>query len=102
MTEPLFAFKVLTRAQWSVFRETGVFAGAPVDIADGYIHLSARDQVAETVAKYFARTTSDVLTGAVSSPSIVPIFRSSAKSRIVMSGKRMKYPIQNQPELNRL
>ena len=54
MTELLFAFKVLTRAQWSVFRETGVFAGAPVDIADGYIHLSARDQVAETVAKYFA------------------------------------------------
>ena len=32
----------------------------------------------------------------------MPIFRSSAKSRIVMSGKRMRKPIQNQPEAKRL
>lgn len=50
----LFAFKILTREQWERFRADGVFSGAPVDLADGYIHLSARDQVTETVAKHFA------------------------------------------------
>ena len=54
MSEALFAFKVLTRAQWATFREDGTFTGAPVDIADGYIHLSAREQLMETVAKHFA------------------------------------------------
>ena len=50
----LFAFKILTREQWNQFRADGIFTGAPVDLADGYIHLSARDQVAETAAKHFA------------------------------------------------
>jgi len=54
------------------------------------------------VAKYFANTTSEVLTGAVSNPSRVPIFFSSAKSLIVMMGKMMMKPIQNHPESKRL
>ena len=53
MTE-LFAFKILTRDQWEQWRADDVFTGAPVDLADGYIHLSAREQVAETAAKHFA------------------------------------------------
>ena len=43
----LFAFKILTREQWEQVRADRVFTGAPVDRADGFIHLSARDQVAE-------------------------------------------------------
>lgn len=50
----LFAFKILTRDQWQEFRAQGSFAGAPVDLADGYIHLSTRAQAAETAAKHFA------------------------------------------------
>ena len=53
MTE-LFAFKILTREQWEQWRADDIFAGAPVDIADGYIHLAAREQVAETASKHFA------------------------------------------------
>ncbi|MCM8730017.1 DUF952 domain-containing protein [Hephaestia sp. MAHUQ-44] len=34
--------------------ETGAFTGAPVDLADGYIHLSTADQLAGTIAKHFA------------------------------------------------
>lgn len=49
----LFAYKVLTREQWEAFRAADEFAGAPVDLADGYIHLSAKAQTAETVAKHF-------------------------------------------------
>ena len=53
MTE-LFAYKILTRDQWEAFRADGIFNGAPVDLADGYIHLSTKAQTAETVAKHFA------------------------------------------------
>ncbi|NBC36221.1 DUF952 domain-containing protein [Novosphingobium sp. FSY-8] len=48
------AYKVLTAPQYASFRERGVFAGAPVDLADGFIHLSAQDQLAGTVDKHFA------------------------------------------------
>ncbi|MEJ7927625.1 DUF952 domain-containing protein [Sphingobium sp. AN641] len=53
MTE-LFAFKILTADQFARFKADGVFAGAPVDLADGYIHLSTRNQAAETAARHFA------------------------------------------------
>ena len=36
------------------FRAAGETAGAPIDLADGYIHFSTAAQVAETAAKYFA------------------------------------------------
>ena len=48
------AFKVFTVQQWTDFERERVFRGAPVDIADGYIHLSAAAQLEETIAKYFA------------------------------------------------
>jgi uncharacterized protein (DUF952 family) len=50
----LFAFKLLRPEEWSEWRDSGIFAGSPVDLADGYIHLSAREQVRETAAKWFA------------------------------------------------
>src|SRR3546814_14336785 len=50
----LFAYKILTREQWDTLRADGVCEGAPVDLADGYIHLSTQAQTAETVTKHFA------------------------------------------------
>ena len=50
---PSVAYKVLTDAEMKVL-ETGAFAGAPVDLADGYIHLSTADQLAGTIARHFA------------------------------------------------
>ncbi|MBK8273618.1 MAG: DUF952 domain-containing protein [Sphingomonadales bacterium] len=47
------AFKILTASQWTQFREDGVFLGAPIDLADGYIHLSAADQLQGTLDKHF-------------------------------------------------
>ncbi|UVO52398.1 DUF952 domain-containing protein [Sphingomonas sp. SUN019] len=35
----------------------GAFAGAPVDLADGYIHMSTAEQLTETVDKHFAGQT---------------------------------------------
>ena len=51
---PATAFKVLTAQQWADFERERVFRGAPVDSADGYIHLSTAEQLETTIAKYFA------------------------------------------------
>ncbi len=54
MTRPATAYKVLTADQMAVLEQEGVFTGAPVDVADGYIHLSTAAQLTETVDKHFA------------------------------------------------
>lgn len=46
-------YKILTPEQWQDALDTGEFAGAPVDLADGYIHFSTAEQVQETTAKHF-------------------------------------------------
>jgi uncharacterized protein (DUF952 family) len=51
---PLTAWKVLTASQMAGLLADGSFAGAPVDLADGYIHLSTAEQLPETLAKHFA------------------------------------------------
>lgn len=51
--QPMTAYKVLTAAQMAEL-EAGSFAGAPIDLEDGYIHLSTAAQVTETVDKHFA------------------------------------------------
>lgn len=52
--KPTTAYKVLTAAQWTDLREFGSFAGAPVDIADGFIHLSTAEQLPATLDKHFS------------------------------------------------
>lgn len=55
--QPVVAYKVLTADQMADLERDGSFAGAPVDLADGYIHLSTADQLDETVSKHFAGET---------------------------------------------
>jgi len=50
---PAIAYKVLTADQMRAL-EADAFEGAPIDLADGYIHLSTRDQLTETVDRHFA------------------------------------------------
>lgn len=57
-------YKIVPRALWLEAEETGRFAGAPVDHADGFIHLSAEDQVVETARRHFGGQ-SDLLLVAV-------------------------------------
>jgi uncharacterized protein (DUF952 family) len=62
--EPLLpntAFKVLTADQWAQFEADDIFHGAPVDLIDGYIHLSAVDQLQDTIDKHFAGQTGLVI-----------------------------------------
>jgi uncharacterized protein (DUF952 family) len=48
-------YKICPAALWQAAERNGVFAGAPVDVADGFIHFSTAAQVKETAAKHFAR-----------------------------------------------
>lgn len=47
------AYKVLTSEQLAALEHGGTFAGAPVDLQDGFIHLSTADQLAGTIDKHF-------------------------------------------------
>ena len=47
-------FKVVSRSEWQEAQEAGAFHGSPLDLADGFIHLSSAAQVVSTVQNYFA------------------------------------------------
>ena len=47
-------YKIVPREMWSKAEAAGVFDGAPVDHADGFIHFSTAAQVRETARKHFA------------------------------------------------
>lgn len=47
-------YKILRAAEWAALEGSGETAGAPVDVADGFIHFSTAEQVAETAARHFA------------------------------------------------
>jgi len=53
-TAPLLIYKICPAALWREAEAAGVFRGAPVDLADGFIHFSTAAQVVETAAKHFA------------------------------------------------
>lgn len=55
-------FKILTAAQFARV-EAGGPMEAPVDVADGFVHLSTSRQLAETLAKYFRGQPGLVLVG---------------------------------------
>lgn len=47
-------FKIMSESDYARPKHAGFVQPAPVDRADGFIHLSAEDQVLETARLYFA------------------------------------------------
>ncbi len=47
-------YKIAPRTLWREAEARGWFEGAPVDLADGFIHFSTAHQLRETAAKHFA------------------------------------------------
>ena len=47
-------YKIVPASLWREAQENGCFTGAPADLADGFIHFSAADQLRETAAKWFS------------------------------------------------
>ncbi len=50
----MLIFKIFRSEEWAELRKLGETAGAPIDLADGYVHFSTEVQAAETAAKHFA------------------------------------------------
>lgn len=46
-------YKICARQAWEQAQRDGVYRGAPVDLADGFMHFSSSEQVRETAAKHF-------------------------------------------------
>jgi uncharacterized protein (DUF952 family) len=51
---PPTIYKIVPAGLWAEAVAAGRFDGAPVDLADGFIHFSTAGQVAETAARHFA------------------------------------------------
>jgi uncharacterized protein (DUF952 family) len=50
---PTLIFKIVPAELWREAEAAGSFAGSPVDVRDGFIHLSTATQVRETAARHF-------------------------------------------------
>ena len=50
----MMIYKVLRGPEWRQFQDQGQTAGAPVDLADGYIHFSTAETLPGTLEKHFA------------------------------------------------
>lgn len=57
----MLIFKIFRRPEWNALVVEGETLGAPVDLADGYIHFSTAGQVAATAARHFAAESDLVL-----------------------------------------
>jgi uncharacterized protein (DUF952 family) len=47
-------YKIFRSPEWEALKADGTTPGAPVDVADGFIHFSTAEQAPETAAKHFA------------------------------------------------
>ena len=59
----MLIYKILRAPEWADLQENGKSAGAPIDVADGYVHFSTGNQVDVTLAKHFAGEDGLVLLG---------------------------------------
>jgi uncharacterized protein (DUF952 family) len=52
MTEAI-VYKIVGVAEWAAAEVAGRYRGSPDDVRDGFVHLSAADQLAETANRHF-------------------------------------------------
>jgi uncharacterized protein (DUF952 family) len=50
----MLVYKIVAAEEWTKAEAAGVFEGAAIDRADGFIHFSTAGQAPETAAKWFA------------------------------------------------
>lgn len=50
----MLIYKIFRAPEWADLQARGETHGAPVDIADGYVHLSTAAQATGTAARHFA------------------------------------------------
>lgn len=67
-------YKIFRAPEWEAMQAQGHTSGAPIDLQDGYVHLSTAEQVGETAARHFAGEQGLVLL-AVDDASMAPDIR---------------------------
>ncbi|MEM9717453.1 MAG: DUF952 domain-containing protein [Pseudomonadota bacterium] len=50
----MLIYKIFRQSEWQALQNAGRTQGAPIDLADGYIHFSTAETVIETAEKHFA------------------------------------------------
>ena len=50
----MLIYKIFRADEWAALQQACETEGAPVDVADGFVHFSTAEQAAETAAKHFA------------------------------------------------
>ncbi|WP_298854479.1 DUF952 domain-containing protein [uncultured Ruegeria sp.] len=50
----MLIYKIFRAEEWAALQNQGATDGAPIDVADGFVHFSTAEQAAETAAKHFA------------------------------------------------
>ncbi|MEM9494874.1 MAG: DUF952 domain-containing protein [Pseudomonadota bacterium] len=51
---PSHVYRLATRAEWALAQADGVVPERDIDRADGYMHLSTKEQALETAVRHFA------------------------------------------------
>ncbi len=59
----MLIYKILRAPEWAELKANGTTKGAPIDLADGYVHFSAGNQVEGTLSRHFAGEDGLVLLG---------------------------------------
>lgn len=50
----MLIYKIFRADEWAALRRDGSSPGAPVDVADGFVHFSTAAQAPQTAARHFA------------------------------------------------
>ena len=53
MTRIDYVYKICTKQEWDILKQKKSWDGSKSDIADGFIHLSNKEQVNQTLKKYY-------------------------------------------------
>ncbi|MEO0961293.1 MAG: DUF952 domain-containing protein [Pseudomonadota bacterium] len=61
-------YKICPKSLWDEAESAGEFAGAGIDLADGYIHFSTAEQTSETARLYFSNTPDLVIVAVEAAP----------------------------------
>lgn len=78
----MLIYKIFRADEWAILQSQGETCGAPIDVADGYIHFSTAQTVAETAAKYFAGVAGLVLL-AVDADKLAPLEWEPARAGVL-------------------
>ncbi len=56
-----FIYKICTKSEWSKAKQSKIFKGTELDLKDGYIHFSDKDQVKQTLNKFYVNQTNLII-----------------------------------------